>query len=50
MLVSNYTNNNKMNNHLSRQDTKKQTTTYGVGNPGPDLKQEEKCVSVCGGR
>jgi hypothetical protein len=40
MMVINSTNINKMNNHLSSElnllNTKK-TTTYDVGNPGPDL-------------
>ena len=48
-MVINSTNINKMNNHLSSElnllNTKK-TTTYDVGNPGPDLGQAQKWVEV----
>jgi hypothetical protein len=37
-MVKNSININKMNT--------KKTTTYRVGNPGPDLGQEEKCGRV----
>ena len=43
MLISNSTNINKTNNHLSPQIINpKKTTTYEVGNPGPFLGQTQK--------
>jgi hypothetical protein len=49
MMVINSTNINKMNNHLSSElnllNTKK-TTTYDVGNPGPDLGQAQHVAGL----
>jgi hypothetical protein len=49
-MVNNSTNINKMNNHLSSQlnslNSKKRTTTYGIGNPAPGLRQAHKCGGV----
>ncbi len=48
-MFNNSTNINKMNNQLSPQLSeiiKKKTSTYGVGNPGPGLRQANKCSRV----
>jgi hypothetical protein len=49
MMIINSTNINKMNNHLSSElnllNTKK-TTTYDVGNPGPDLGQAQRVAGL----
>ena len=43
-MVNNSTNVNKTNNKLSPQtiEQTKKTTTFGVGNPGPGLRQAQK--------
>ena len=44
VVVNNFTNINKTNNYLSPQITEhKKTVTYGIGNPGPGLRQAQKC-------
>jgi hypothetical protein len=45
MMVNNFTNINKMNNHLSSFEPKK-IMRYGVGNPGPGLEQAQNCSWV----
>jgi hypothetical protein len=42
-MVNNFTNSNKMNNHLKSLSTKK-TTTYVNGYSGLDLAQAQKCA------
>jgi hypothetical protein len=39
---------NKMNNHLSPKtiEHKRKTETFAGGNPGPGLRQAQKCVST----
>ena len=46
-MVNKSTSVNKTNNHLSSQITiQEQTTTYGIGKPGPGLEQAQKCGRV----
>ena len=45
-MVNNSININKTNNHLKPLNTKKKTTTYSIGNPGPGLGQAQKCGGV----
>jgi hypothetical protein len=48
VMVNNFTNINKTNNHLSPQsiEHKKKTMIYDVGNPGPSLGQAQQCGGV----
>ena len=47
VMFNNSTKINKMNNHLSPQAIEhKKTKTYGIGNPGPDLGQVQKCGEI----
>ena len=47
-MVNNSTNINKMNNHISPQliKHKQKTMIYDIGNPGPGLRQAQKCSRV----
>ena len=48
-MMANFTNINKMNNNRSSYLTllnTKETTTYDVGNPDPDLELAHKCGRV----
>jgi hypothetical protein len=44
-MINNSTYDNKMNN-LHNSSNKQKTTTYDVGNPGPDLGHAQKCGRV----
>ena len=43
-MFNNFTNINKTNNHLPPHIMEQElnTTTYGIGNPGPRLRQAQK--------
>ena len=47
-MVNNSRNINQANNQPSSQplNTKKETMTYGGGNPGPVLLQAQQCVGL----
>jgi len=44
VVINNFNNINKMNNHINSLDTKK-TMTYDVGNPGPGLGKAQTCAA-----
>jgi hypothetical protein len=44
-MINNSTYDNKMNN-LHNSSNKQKTTTYDVGNPGPDLGHAQKCGRI----
>jgi hypothetical protein len=44
-MINNSTYDNKMNN-LRNSSSKQKTTTYDVGNSGPDLGHAQKCGRV----